>query len=165
MIILVGHQKIVFWHHDLLNDLLCQKEKYFKKETKREKLTLVTESLTFMAATVSFPCLESWYNLTWKQNKLNKTLDCGWSVYTGNRVFVVLVNPWCLKSIRKKVDPLHSFTLKTSSFNNSHFGHPNEVDGVSVQKRVWVPSGMVSGRLNPTSSSHCCFSEGGGLNS
>ena len=28
-------------------------------------LTLVTESLTFIAATVSFPCLESWYNLQW----------------------------------------------------------------------------------------------------
>ena len=60
-----------------LIDLLCLKEKYFEKERKWLKLTLVTESLTFMAATVSFPCLESWYNLIWKQNKLNKKLKKG----------------------------------------------------------------------------------------
>lgn len=45
-----------------LGDTFCQF--VFKSEV-TTTLTLVTESLTFIAATVSFPCLESWYNLQW----------------------------------------------------------------------------------------------------
>jgi len=44
----------------------------------RKRLTLVTESLTFMAATVSFPCFESWYNLKLKSLNIKQSKQCQW---------------------------------------------------------------------------------------
>ena len=84
------------------------------------------------------------------------------SVYTANRVFIVMV-ALCVKRYSKKKIGFWDLNALRSRFKVPASATPSEIDRESVQKRHWVSEWVVmwsQESRNPSSSGNCCFSDG-----
>ena len=84
------------------------------------------------------------------------------SVYTANRVFIVMV-ALCVKRYSKKKIGFWDLNALRSRFKVPASATPSEIDRESVLKRVWVSEWVVTSSQesqNPSSSGNCCFSSG-----